>query len=327
MTIGGEWKELLRASADGDIPLVKYHLSHGTDPNWQHPEYFTAPIFEGIRNGQMEVVKVLLEEGGADPSLVEEMTDSQPLEVAIEERRHEIVDLLLEKLPPEQASLFLKNILVTTTTGNNKNSVIYNNYTELVKELLKSGHRVTVLSEDGEDTKNEDVLPLAEILKKETGNKKLHWILDMQKLRITDTSQQQQKISHNVWIHIHDENINSAAAINGTTNTITTTALNEFLDATCRKINIVPNRRQATTALLTSLKDYINSSSSDSSSTTSAIIYIIEPNVNSWYNQLTWSWWYPKYLETIVNFVTTTTVYVNKDDLRGKVYNYQGVEM
>ena len=326
MTIGGEWKELLRASADGDIPLVKYHLSHGTDPNWQHPEYFTAPIFEGIRNGQMEVVKVLLEEGGADPSLVEEMTDFQPLEVAIEERQHEIVDLLLEKLPPEQASLFLKNILVTTTTGNNKNSVIYNNYTELVKELLKSGHRVTVLSEDDEDTKNEDVLPLAEILKKETGNKKLRWILDMQKLRITDTSQQQQKNSHNVWIHIHDENINSAAAaINGTTTTITTTALNEFLDATCRKINIVPNRRQATTALVTSLKDYINSSSSDSSST-SAIIYIIEPNINSWYNQLTWSWWYPKYLETIVNFVTTT-VYVNKDDLRGKVYNYQGVEM
>ena len=323
MTIGGEWKELLRASADGDIPLVKYHLSHGTDPNWQHPEYFTAPIFEGIRNGQMEVVKVLLEEGGADPSLVEEMTDFQPLEVAIEERQHEIVDLLLEKLPPEQASLFLKNILVTTT-GNNKNSVIYNNYTELVKELLKSGHRVTVLSEDGVDTKNEDVLPLAEILKKETGNKKLHWILDMQKLRITDTSQQQQKISHNVWIHIHDETINSAAAINSTT-TSTTTALNEFLDATCRKINIVPNRRQATTALVTSLKDYINSSSDSSS--TSAIIYIIEPNVNSWYNQLTWSWWYPKYLETIVNFVTTTTVYVNKDDLRGKVYNYQGVEM
>ena len=323
MTIGGEWKELLRASADGDIPLVKYHLSHGTDPNWQHPEYFTAPIFEGIRNGQMEVVKVLLEEGGADPSLVEEMTDFQPLEVAIEERKHEIVDLLLEKLPPEQASLFLKNILVTTT-GNNKNSVIYNNYTELVKELLKSGHRVTVLSEDGEDTKNEDMLPLAEILKKETGNKKLRWILDMQKLRITDTSQQQQKISHNVWIHIHDENINSAAAINSTTTTSTTTALNEFLDATYRKINIVPNRRQATTALVTSLKDYINSSSDDSS--TSAIIYIIEPNVNSWYNQLTWSWWYPNYLETIVNFVTTT-VSVNKDDLRGKVYNYQGVEI
>ena len=326
MTIGGEWKELLRASADGDIPLVKYHLSHGTDPNWQHPEYFTAPIFEGIRNGQMEVVKVLLEEGGADPSLVEEMTDFQPLEVAIEERQHEIVDLLLEKLPPEQASLFLKNILVTTTTENNKNSVIYNHYTELVKELLKSGHRVTVLSEDDEDTKNEDVLPLAEILKKETGNEKLHWILDMQKLRITDTSQQQQQISHNVWIHIHDENnMNSAAAINSTT-TSTTTALNEFLDATtCRKINIVPNRRQATTtALLTTLKDYINLSSDSSS--TSAIIYIIEPNVNSWYNQLTWSWWYPKYLETIVNFVTTT-VYVNKDDLRGKVYNYQGVEM
>ena len=323
MTIGGEWKELLRASADGDIPLVKYHLAHGTDPNWQHPEYFTAPIFEGIRNGQMEVVKVLLEEGGADPSLVEEMTDFQPLEVAIEERRHKIVDLLLEKLPPEQASLFLKNILVTTT-GNNKNSVIYNNYTELVKELLKSGHRVTVLSEDGEDTKNEDVLPLAEILKKETGNKKLRWILDMQKLRITDTSQQQNKILHNVWIHIHDENINSAAAINSTT-TSTTTALNEFLDATCRKIKIVPNRRQATTlALLTTLKDHINSSSDSSTST---ITYIIEPNVNSWYNQLTWSWWYPKYLETIVNFVTTT-VYVNKDnDLRGKVYNYQGVEM
>jgi len=321
MTTGGEWKELLRASADGDIPLVKYHLSHSTDPNWQHPEYFTAPIFEGIRNGQTEVVKILLEEGGADPSLVEEMTDCQPLEVAIEERQHEIVDLLLEKLSPEQASLFLKNILVTTT-GNNKNSVIYNNYTELIKELLKSGHRVTVLSEDGEDTKNEDVLPLPDMLKKETGNKKLHWILDMQKLRITGTSQQQQKILHNVWIHIHDENINSAAAIDGTSTT-STTALNEFLDATCRKIKIVPNRRQATTSLLTTHKDYINSSSGSS---TSAIIYIIEPNVNSWYNQLTWSWWYPKYLETIVNFATTT-VYVNKDDLRGKVYNYQGIEM
>lgn len=331
MTRGGEWKELLRASESGDVSLVKYHLSNRVDPNWQHPEYFTAPIFEGIRNGRIEVVQALLQHGKADTSIVEEMTECQPLEVAIEERQHEIVDLLLKNVSSEQASLFLKNIIVTTAASTSANTIgkkdiFRTNYTELIKELLKSGHRVTVLSSKEDDiteSENNNIALLLDKLKRETGNNKLYWIPpDIEKLR-NIIIQQQQQLSNNVWIHIHHDNSTTAADD-------TTDMMNKFLGAACRKIKILPSSSTSQTEATLATKDNdcnINSASSSISGSSSSTIYIMEPNFNSWYNYFTWLWWYPKYLETIVNFATTSVYVAPNDDLRGKLYNYLGMEM
>jgi hypothetical protein len=160
MSIGGDWKELFRASETGDLALVRYHLKHNeVDPNWQHPEFFSAPLFEAIRNHRVEAVKLLLD-GGADPLLVEEMTDSQPLEVALQEKQHDIVDLLLAKIPSQEASRFVKTILITGAQNES-----------LMKTFLHAGHRLIVLSlTSNSNPENEQSLKR---LRDETENKKL----------------------------------------------------------------------------------------------------------------------------------------------------------
>merc|ERR1712176_686992 len=92
VSAGGSWKDLFRAAEENDIPKAKYHLDRGVDPNFQHPEYFTSPLFEAIRGGHLDFVKLLIEEGRADPSVVEELTDDSALEVAIASREFGIRD-------------------------------------------------------------------------------------------------------------------------------------------------------------------------------------------------------------------------------------------
>lgn len=135
-THGGNWKDLLKAAGEGDQALVRYHISAGggVDPNFQHAEYFTCPIFEAVRNGHLKIVQILVEQGKADPNIVEEMTDQTPIEVALEVGgRHDIVDYLNTKLPPDQQYKF-QHVLVT---GGNRG--IGKAICEL---LLKKGHRV-----------------------------------------------------------------------------------------------------------------------------------------------------------------------------------------
>ena len=63
MPAGGNWKEMFHAAEKGDLELVRYHLSTGIDPNYQHPEYTTGALLESIRKGQLEVAELLLEKG------------------------------------------------------------------------------------------------------------------------------------------------------------------------------------------------------------------------------------------------------------------------
>lgn len=93
---GGNWKDLLKASGEGNAQLVDYHLRRGVDPNFQHPEYFTCPIFEAIPNGHLNIVKILVEQGNANPNIVEELSDQTLMEVALQEGYHDIVDYLNE---------------------------------------------------------------------------------------------------------------------------------------------------------------------------------------------------------------------------------------
>lgn len=163
MPTGGNWKDLVKAAGQGDLEHAKYHLAQGVDPNFQHAEYFTAPIFEAIRNNQLEMVKLLVEEGKANPDLMEEMTDSTPIELALEEEKHDIVDYLNTVLPPE-SQWKPKHVLVT---GGNRGIG-----KAIVERLLRQGHVVAFTcrnAEAGEEVVQE--------LKDKTGNSKVQVIV------------------------------------------------------------------------------------------------------------------------------------------------------
>lgn len=80
----GDWKDLYQASLDGDLALVRYHLSSGVDPNYQHPEILCTPLVASLIHGHDDVAAYLLDHG-ADPHLRSEFDGLTPLQAA---RRH-----------------------------------------------------------------------------------------------------------------------------------------------------------------------------------------------------------------------------------------------
>lgn len=171
---GGNWKDLLKAAKMGDLAAARYHLMQGVDPNFQHPEYFTAPIFEAVRNNHVEMIQLLVEgkqqgdDAGipgsslANPQLLEAMTDLTPIELSLAEERHAIVDYLNTRLP-EEAKWKPKHVLVT---GGNRGIG-----KAIVALLLRKGHAVAFTCRDagvGEEVVQE--------LTKATGNAKLQAI-------------------------------------------------------------------------------------------------------------------------------------------------------
>jgi len=139
---GGNWKDLFKAAGQGNIALVRYHLQQGVDPNFQHAEYFSCPIFEAIRQGHLEVVRILVEEGNARIDVDEDLTDKTPLEVALEEGQHWIVDYLNKRLPPE---LQWKPQQVLVTGGNRGLGFA------ISQKLLSEGHRVVMTCRSKDD--------------------------------------------------------------------------------------------------------------------------------------------------------------------------------
>lgn len=93
MATGGDWKEMLEASQTGNIELLKYHIKMGIDPNYQHPEFFTAPLLESIRFGHLDIAKFLLE-NGAEPNIKEVFDGSTPLSIAKAAKNKEAIELL-----------------------------------------------------------------------------------------------------------------------------------------------------------------------------------------------------------------------------------------
>lgn len=77
----GDWKDLYQAAVSGDMARVKYHLSEGVNPNYQHPEILRTLLVASLLEGQPEVVQELLA-NGADPNLVSELDDLTPLQAA-----------------------------------------------------------------------------------------------------------------------------------------------------------------------------------------------------------------------------------------------------
>lgn len=178
---GGAWKELLRAAGENNSSLVVFHLSNSIDPNFQHPEYFTCPLFEAIRAGHLTMCQQLVDDGGASLTIPEELTGSTPLELALEEKQHAIVDYLLERLPSEQIQGYIMTILVTTGSLLDK---------ELLQQLAATGHIIWIdatagveenegerIVKDLQSTTNNTKIKLLSSLEAQTLEGVTHWII------------------------------------------------------------------------------------------------------------------------------------------------------
>ena len=96
---GGNWKEMFTAVQTGDLALVEYYLKLGIDPNYQHPEYLAAPLVESIRFNQLEIAKLIIENGG-DPNIKEVWGGETPLSVAKLMKNKKAIKLLTPYLNP-----------------------------------------------------------------------------------------------------------------------------------------------------------------------------------------------------------------------------------
>lgn len=89
----GDWKDLYEAALAGDLALVRYHVSAGVDPNYQHPEIMCTPLVTSLVEGHRDVAHYLLE-NGADPNLVSDFHDLTPLQAARKHGHPELAALL-----------------------------------------------------------------------------------------------------------------------------------------------------------------------------------------------------------------------------------------
>lgn len=89
----GDWKDLYAAALAGDIDLVRYHISAGVNPNYQHPEILCTPLVASLIQGHGDIARYLLEHG-ADPNLRSEFDGLTPLQAARKFKRDGFVKLL-----------------------------------------------------------------------------------------------------------------------------------------------------------------------------------------------------------------------------------------
>lgn len=89
----GDWKDLYRATENGDPALVHYHINEGVNPNYQHPEILRTLLVTSLIQGHLEIAQYLLDHG-ADPNLVSELDDLTPLQAARKHGHEDFVKLL-----------------------------------------------------------------------------------------------------------------------------------------------------------------------------------------------------------------------------------------
>mmetsp|Transcript_5931 Transcript_5931/g.9878 ORF Transcript_5931/g.9878 Transcript_5931/m.9878 type:complete len:324 (-) Transcript_5931:183-1154(-) len=131
------WKDLLKACSQNNVEVVRYHLENNVDPNYQDPKYFTSPLFEAIHGGHWQVVSMLVD-AGASLNGTEIRTGFTPLELALEERQHTIVDFLLDRLPKKQ----LGPIMTILVSGRMDK--------QFLQQLAATGH-IVLIDDDTSD--------------------------------------------------------------------------------------------------------------------------------------------------------------------------------
>lgn len=90
---GGDWKDLYKATDEGDFSLVEYHVKNGIDLNHQHPEILMTVLVTAIKNGHTKIAIYFLE-NGADPKLESYYDQLTPLKAAIKYKNQAVIEKL-----------------------------------------------------------------------------------------------------------------------------------------------------------------------------------------------------------------------------------------
>lgn len=102
---GGDWKDMYAAAVAGDLPRLRYHITSGVDPNYQHPEVMCTALVASLIHGHDEIARYLLG-AGADPGLRSDMDNLTPLQAARRHGRAELESLLAPLARPAPAPSF-----------------------------------------------------------------------------------------------------------------------------------------------------------------------------------------------------------------------------
>lgn len=105
----GDWKDMVYAIRDGKIEIVKYHISNGVNPNYEHPEFFTTALLECVLYEELEIAEYLLSHG-ADPKLKSGYNNESPISLAEKKNNPEFLNLFRSYVPENYHSNFYKFI-------------------------------------------------------------------------------------------------------------------------------------------------------------------------------------------------------------------------
>lgn len=90
----GNWQDMFKAIQENDFELVKFHVENGVNVNYQHPQYFTTPLIESIRQGHHVITKYLLMRG-ANVQAIETYSNKNAIQIAKELGDEETIHLIL----------------------------------------------------------------------------------------------------------------------------------------------------------------------------------------------------------------------------------------
>ena len=91
----GDWKDLYRATEEGDFALVRFHVTRGVNLNYQHPEILMTVLVTAIKNGHSDIAVYFLE-NGADPRIESYFDQLTPLTAAMKYRDQRVLEKLAE---------------------------------------------------------------------------------------------------------------------------------------------------------------------------------------------------------------------------------------
>lgn len=90
---GGDWKDFFLAAKSGNTERVQFHIKQGINLDYQHPEVMTTALLESVRQNQLKVAALLLD-NGASLDIVDEWEGETAISLAKELKKTEMLALL-----------------------------------------------------------------------------------------------------------------------------------------------------------------------------------------------------------------------------------------
>ena len=88
---------LLAASARGHVATTKLLIDRGADVNWRRDQDGINALLIACNGGHTEIVRLLIDRGGADINLADAPDGRTPFFVACQKGHYDIVELLMHK--------------------------------------------------------------------------------------------------------------------------------------------------------------------------------------------------------------------------------------